>query len=262
MRTFRFMDDKGRCHSGADLFGAHAENVNNGEIKSYERGVRIQKILPPVEPAAIICIGLNYKAHALETGLKPPDYPVVFMKNPASVVGHMDEIVLPESCRKPLQVDYEIELGVVIGRTARNVSVEDALDYVAGYTVANDVSARIWQKIGGNGQWVRGKSFDTFCPAGPELVSADEIKDPGNLGLMTILNGQVMQESNTSDMIFSVPELIAFLAEDTTLLPGTLILTGTPEGVGFTRNPPVYLKPGDRLEMTVENIGTLVNIVK
>ena len=158
-------------------------------------------------------------------------------------------------------MDFEAELAVVIGTRARNVSTEDALQYVFGYTCANDVSARRWQKHGGGGQWIRGKSFDTFCPMGPLLVTADEITDPQDLAIRSELNGQTMQSSNTHDMIFSVAQLIAFISRDTTLLPGTVILTGTPEGVGFARKPPVYLADGDTIEVIIEGIGTLVNTV-
>jgi len=158
-------------------------------------------------------------------------------------------------------VDYEAELAVVIGRTARNVPQQEALDYVLGYTCANDVSARRWQKRGGGGQWVKGKSFDSFCPLGPVIVTSDEIGDPQALGLRSILNGSVMQDGNTSDMIFPVARLIHLLSQDTTLLPGTVILTGTPSGVGFTRTPPVFLAPGDEIVVEIENIGRLLNPV-
>ncbi|MBL0731940.1 MAG: fumarylacetoacetate hydrolase family protein, partial [Desulfosarcina sp.] len=150
---------------------------------------------------------------------------------------------------------------VVIGKTARNVSAGQALDYVLGYTIANDVSARRWQKNAGSMQWTRGKSFDTFCPLGPAIITADEIPDPQNLQIKCVLNDEVMQDAVTSDMIFSVAEIIAYLSEDTTLLPGTVILTGTPGGVGFVRKPPVYLKTGDEVEVTIEGIGRLVNPV-
>ena len=153
-------------------------------------GVRVKKILPPLNPAAVFCIGINYKAHAAETGMKLPEYPVVFMKNPASVIGHGMPIVLPSSCRDPLQVDYEVELAVIIGKEAKNVPVDKALDYVAGYTVANDVSARTWQANAGARQWIRGKSFDTFCPLGPDLITPEDVTDPDNLNLKCVLNGR------------------------------------------------------------------------
>ncbi len=158
-------------------------------------------------------------------------------------------------------MDYEVELGVVMGRDAKNIPLEEALNYVYGYTCANDISARRWQKHAGAGQWVRGKSFDTFCPIGPEVVTADEVEDPQSLEMECLLNGQIMQQSSTSDMIFSVAELISRLSQSTTLLAGTLILTGTPSGVGFTRKPPVYLKPGDLLESSIKGVGNMMNRV-
>lgn len=265
MHIIRFLDDGGRIGYGTDVKDNTATrlsgNIFNTLAKTSER-VRIKQWLSPLDPPAILCIGLNYKAHAAEAGMDLPKFPVLFMKNPASVTGHGAPIVIPASCRDPLQVDYEVELAVVIGKAAKNVPVEHALDVVLGYTIANDVSARRWQGSAGAGQWVRAKSFDTFCPMGPVLVTADEVPDPDSLDLNCMLNGAVMQKSNTSDLIFPVRQLISFLSEDTTLVPGTVILTGTPSGVGFTRNPPVYLKPGDRIEMTIERLGTLVNTVE
>ena len=158
-------------------------------------------------------------------------------------------------------MDYEAELAVIIGKAAKNVSAVNALDHVAGYTVANDVSARRWQKHAGGGQWVRGKSFDTFCPMGPVLVTTDEIEDPQTLQVKSILNNEIMQNANTSDMIFSVAKLIEYLSDSTTLLPGTVILTGTPSGVGFVRKPPVYLNAGDTIEIEIDRIGKLTNTV-
>mmetsp|Transcript_80176 Transcript_80176/g.232796 ORF Transcript_80176/g.232796 Transcript_80176/m.232796 type:complete len:230 (-) Transcript_80176:109-798(-) len=211
-------------------------------------------------PPAIYCIGLNYKQHAKESGMALPAYPVVFSKPPSSVIGHGDAIKIPSICH-PEEVDYEVELAVIIGKAAKDVKEEEALDYVQGYTVANDVSARRWQLKQGGGQWVRGKSFDTFCPLGPRIVPAAEIPDPNNLELGCTLNGQVVQKSNTRDMIFSVKQIIAFLSQGTTLQPGTVILTGTPEGVGVARKPPLYLKPGDTISCHVEGIGELTNPV-
>ena len=183
------------------------------------------------------------------------------MKNPAALNHPNDPILLPPSCLDPLQVDLEVELAVIIGRAAKDVSAARALDYVLGYTIGNDVSARRWQKFGGGGQWVRGKSFDTFCPLGPELVTTDIIPDPQHLRLQCLLNGEIMQDGNTSDMIFSVAALIEYLSDSMTLLPGTVIMSGTPSGVGFARKPPVYLKPGDSLELKIDNLGTLCNPV-
>jgi 2-keto-4-pentenoate hydratase/2-oxohepta-3-ene-1,7-dioic acid hydratase in catechol pathway len=231
-------------------------------LEETDKTCQVKKLLAPLVPPAIFGIGLNYHQHAKEIGMEAPKYPVVFMKNPASITNPVDPIVLPATCMDPPEVDYEAELAVVIGRAAKDVSSADAMNYVLGYTAANDVSARRWQGRRGSGQWVRSKSFDTFCPLGPELVSADELQDPQNLRLTCELNGQVMQDGNTGDMIFPVAELISFLSTGATLLPGTVILTGTPSGVGFTRKPPVYLMPGDTVDVMVEQIGTLRNSVQ
>lgn len=264
MRIVRFLDENGVLRHG-NAMAQDRCNLLEGDpfsgLRETGRQVAIKKLLPPVQPPAIFCIGLNYREHAGETRMELPDYPVLFMKNPASITGHGDSIVLPPSCLDPLQVDYEVELAVVIGKQGRNIPRAKALSHIAGFTVSNDVSARTWQFSAGGGQWIRGKSFDTFCPLGPELVTVDEVSDIHNLDLTCTLNGEIMQQGNTSRMIFPVDELIAYLSEDTTLLPGTVILTGTPSGVGFTRNPPVFLKPGDIIEMTVEKVGTLRNSV-
>jgi 2-keto-4-pentenoate hydratase/2-oxohepta-3-ene-1,7-dioic acid hydratase in catechol pathway len=183
------------------------------------------------------------------------------MKPTSAVCGPGDAIRLPRACEHGPEVDYEAELAVVIGRSARDVPAAGALDHVLGYTCACDVSARRWQKHAGGGQWVRGKSFDSFCPLGPVLVTANQIPDPQALTLSCRINGETMQQGSTADMIFSVAELIAFLSRDTTLLPGTVILTGTPSGVGFTRSPPVFLQPGDRVEVEIDAIGVLENPV-
>jgi 2-keto-4-pentenoate hydratase/2-oxohepta-3-ene-1,7-dioic acid hydratase in catechol pathway len=227
-----------------------------------EREVEATTWLAPVTPENIFCIGLNYRAHAEETGAPIPENPVVFMKASTALNHPGSPIFLPNACRHGPEVDYEAELAVVIGKTARDVPVERALEYVLGYTCGNDVSARRWQKHGGGGQWIRGKSFDSFCPLGPVLVTADEISDPQKLDIRCILNDKVMQTGNTGDMIFSVAELIAFLSEDTTLLPGTVIMTGTPPGVGFARNPQLFLKSGDVVEVEIEGIGRLVNTIQ
>lgn len=264
MRIVRFLDENDSICYGRDYRDGMAALLKGRLFDGLEetgQRVRVRKLLAPVEPAAILCIGLNYHCHARELGAKIPKYPVLFMKNPAAVTHPGDPIVVPPSCMDPPQVDYEVELAVVLGRSAKDIPVDKALACVLGYTVANDVSAREWQKSGGAGQWVRGKSFDTFCPLGPELVTADEVPDPQSLTLKCLLNGEVMQEAETSDMIFSVAELIAYLSGGMTLLPGTVILTGTPPGVGFAREPAVYLKPGDLLELTCDRIGTLRNPV-
>ena len=218
------------------------------------------QFLPPLvcKPPAIIGIGLNYRKHAEETGFPLPKFPIYFMKNPSSVVATEDNIIIPEVCNN--EVDYEVELAVVIGKDGKNIAVEDALEYVGGYTVGNDVSARKWQGKKGGGQWCRSKSYDTFCPVGPCLAMG--IDDPNNLGMKLSINGEVMQNSATTDLIFNVQEIISFLSEGTTLEKGTIILTGTPEGVGFTRKPPRWLVENDMVEAYIENIGILVNQVK
>ncbi|MGI5835895.1 MAG: fumarylacetoacetate hydrolase family protein [Chloroflexota bacterium] len=214
-------------------------------------------LLAPIpRPGKILCIGLNYRDHAEEIGLKLPERPVLFSKYSSCVIGPGEPIVIPSITDK---VDYEAELAVVIGKTAKGVEAEKALDYVAGYTLMNDVSARDAQM--GDKQWVRGKSFDTFGPMGPALVTKDEIADPGKLGISLRLNGQVMQNSNTSNLVFGVPELIAFLSQAITLEPGDVIATGTPGGVGTSRKPQVFLKAGDVVVVDVEGVGALENPV-
>lgn len=265
MRFIRFLDASGATHFGLPGDDDHAERLAGdpyGGLTPTGERVAIARLLAPIAPVNIFGIGLNYRAHAQETGAEVPASPVVFMK-PTTALNHPGApIVLPAACEHGPEVDYEAELAVVIGRTARNVSEADALDFVLGYACANDVSARRWQKRGGGGQWVRGKSFDSFCPLGPHLVTADEIPDPQALTVRSRLNGQVMQEQPTADMLFPVRRLIAELSRDLTLLPGTLILTGTPEGVGFTREPPVFLQPGDDIVVEIDGIGRLANPVQ
>jgi 2-keto-4-pentenoate hydratase/2-oxohepta-3-ene-1,7-dioic acid hydratase in catechol pathway len=220
----------------------------------------IARILAPLTPTAILCIGLNYRQHAAETNAPLPDFPVLFFKNPASVQHPGEPIVLPRWMNSA-KVDFECELAVVIGKRARNVPRERALDYVAGYTCANDVSARDWQKEGGGSQWCRGKSFDTFAPLGPCLVTPDEIPNPNALRIRTIIGGETLQDSNTGDMIFDIPTLIEFLSGSTTLVRGTVILTGTPSGVGMARTPQRWLKAGESVTIDIEKIGALTNPV-
>ena len=213
-------------------------------------------LLNPIgRPGKIICVGLNYLDHCRETNTPPPEQPLRFTKFTTSMSGPSDDIVW--STHLTNEVDFEAELAVVIGKTGRFVGENDAFDFVAGYTVANDVSARDVQL--GDGQWVRGKSLDTFCPLGPTFVTADEIPDPQNLAIRSILNGEVMQDSNTNLMIFPVAKLIAFCSQAFTLEPGDLILTGTPHGVGLGRDPKVYLKDGDVIVIEIEGIGRIMN---
>lgn len=264
MKIIRYSDSSGQIHHAAQQADGSAlviEGCIFGSPKVTDRKADVAKLLAPVDPRAILCIGLNYKFHAEESGMAIPQHPVLFMKSPGAVQNPGDPILLP-SVLKSDSVDYECELAVVIGKAARNVKKADALDYVLGYTCANDVSARDWQKNGGGGQWCRGKTFDTFCPLGPVLVTRDEIPNPNALGIKTVLNGQAVQDWNTNDMIFDVPTLIEFLSADTTLLPGTVIITGTPQGVGMARTPPLWMKAGDSVTVEIEGIGSLTNPVQ
>lgn len=213
------------------------------------------KLLAPVEPPNILAVGLNYRLHAQESGMALPKHPAIFIKPTTAVCGPNDTIVLPRVA--PNEVDYECELVIVIGKRARHVSEADAHDYVLGYTCGNDVSARDVQ-LRLDPQWARGKSFDTFAPLGPWLQTE---LDPDNTGIRSRVNGKVMQDSNTNDFVFNTRQVIAFLSDAMTLLPGTVILTGTPGGVGFARKPPVFLRPGDVVEIEVDGIGTLRNSV-
>ncbi len=231
-----------------------------GKFRVTSKLAKIQQVLSPIFPCNILALGLNYRKHADETKVSYPDIPIVFIKATTSVVGHMSPIILPSA--GPEHVDYEAELAVIIGRKVKNVSPSEAMDYVMGYMCANDVSARDWQIEKQKKQWARGKSFDTFCPLGPCLVTRDEIPDPQNLRIRTLLNGCIVQDSSTSDMIFDIPAIISDLSRSMTLLPGTVILTGTPEGVGFTRQPPLYLQAGDTVTVTIEKIGQLTNPVR
>lgn len=208
----------------------------------------------PLRPGKIVCVGLNYRDHAEESGQPVPTSPVLFAKLPSSVIGHLDDIVLP---RFSDQVDYEAELAVVIGRRAQKVEVAEALDHVLGYTCLNDVSARDLQFA--DGQWVRAKSLDTFCPIGPHIVTADEIPDPQALAIRCVVNGEVVQDSSTKEMVFGVAELVSFISQGITLEPGDVIATGTPPGVGFARTPPVFLQPGDRVRVEIDGVGVLEN---
>ncbi len=244
---------------GKTFFGLSGD-ISCGAVKITNERIEVLEILAPVEPKTIYGIGLNYRKHAEETGSRIPGHPIVFLKSPTAVQDPDHPIVLPRHLRSD-EVDFEAELGVIIGCECKNVSRANALDYVLGYTIANDVSARDWQKTWGGSQWCRGKTFDTFCPLGPAYITRDSIADPNNLTLSSRVNGVTMQQSNTRDMIFSVAELIEFLSGSTTLEAGTLILTGTPEGVGMGRKPPVYLKAGDVVEIEIEGIGVLRNPV-
>jgi len=262
MKIIRFRaagtEHLGRLHEDGRV--TLLEGTLCGRLSDTGRTATVEKLLSPLEPRDILCIGLNYRKHAAESGAEPPAHPVLFLKNSGAVQNPGDPIVLPRRLRSD-EVDYECELAVVIGRTCHNVARADALSHVLGYTCANDVSARDWQRQGGGGQWCRGKTFATFCPLGPAIVTTDEIPDPGTLSIRTVLNGAVMQDWNTSDMIFDVPRLIEFLSASMVLRPGTVILSGTPHGVGVARTPPVFLRPGDTVTIEIERIGSLTNPV-
>jgi 2-keto-4-pentenoate hydratase/2-oxohepta-3-ene-1,7-dioic acid hydratase in catechol pathway len=235
-----------------------AKVLKDAKAKSYE--LSKVKVLPPIrQPSKIVAVGLNYIDHCKEANLPVPAEPVLFSKFTTSICGPYDVLTWPAGVTK--EVDYEVELGVVIGKRARDVEEAAALEYVMGYTVVNDVSARDLQFLGAK-QWDRGKSLDTFCPYGPYIVTRDEIPDPHVLQVRTILNGKEMQNSNTRNLIFNVNKIIAYASQGTTLLPGDLIPTGTPFGVGFSRKPPVFLKDGDECVCEVEKIGSIRNKVR
>ncbi|MEM9418106.1 MAG: fumarylacetoacetate hydrolase family protein [Planctomycetota bacterium] len=273
MHLTRFTDPQGNIRFGKDLGDGTAELLADAPFPDPQsltgKVAEIAQRLAPIVPPNIFCIGLNYREHATETGARIPERPVIFMKPTTALCDPGSPVVVPASQMKGPEVDSEAELAIVMGtkdgQPAKDVSEAEALDYVLGYTCGSDISARRWQKQGGGGQWVRGKSFDTFCPLGPVIVTEgngdNEIADPQDLKIEGRLNNTVMQSSHTSDMIFSVAEIVAFLSRDTTLLPGTLILTGTPPGVGFVREPAVWVMPGDEVTVEIEKIGALRNPV-
>jgi 2-keto-4-pentenoate hydratase/2-oxohepta-3-ene-1,7-dioic acid hydratase in catechol pathway len=260
MKIIRHLTPAGPAYAALQPDGSAL--VIEGDIFSAPRltetVVTPGKRLAPVAATNILGIGLNYRRHAEEGGKGVPSRPMWFMKTTNTLQHPDDPIVLPATSQK---VDYEGELAIVIGRAARDVSRADALSYVLGYTIANDVSARDWQFEWGGGQFCHGKSFDTFCPLGPVLVTADELTQPNSLRLKTTVNAEVRQDWTTADMVFDVPTIVSFLSEGRTLLPGTVILTGTPHGVGYACKPPCWLKRGDQIAVSIESIGTLRNDV-
>lgn len=271
MRLVHFIGEDRQTYIGKELTGDQVEVMGHDawwrptETTGKVVEVPAQRRVHPLMPRNVFCIGMNYRSHVEEMGGEVPDRPVVFMKPTTSVTSPGMPICVPKCEHDGPETDQEAELAVVIGKHAKDVSVEDALDHVLGYTCANDVSARWWQKHGGGGQFIRGKGFDTFCPLGPVLVThgeaEDEISDPQNLRITGSLDGEVLQDGNTSDMIFSVAELISFLSQDTTLYPGTVILTGTPPGVGWAREPKRLMRPGMVSRIEIEKIGVLSNPV-
>jgi len=270
MRIQRYRDLEGGLHYAqlhddgsqerllGDPFGPEAL----AGLRPTGEAAQVAQLLAPIAPRVILGIGVNYRRHAAEFGVAVPARPVLFLKPPSALQHPGAPIELPVVLPSET-VDYEGELAVVIGRRCKNVAVEEALAAVLGYCCANDVSARDWQKrpeLGG-GQWCRGKSFDTFCPLGPCLATPAAIPNPNALRLTTSVSGEIRQDASTDDMIFSVAQLIAFLSGSTTLEPGTVILTGTPSGVGMGSDPPRWLRPGDAVQVTIEGIGTLTNPV-
>ena len=265
MKIVHFVSEKNQQHYGLydPQFPKEAKVIEGnilGDFKITSKCSKIKEFLPPIETCSILALGLNYRKHADETKMAHPEIPVIFIKATTSVVGHLLPILLPIA--GPNRVDYEAELAIIIAKKVKNISSSEAQDCILGYTCANDISARDWQLEKQNKQWARGKSFDTFCPLGPYMVTSDEIHDPQKLRIRTIVNGNILQDSNTADMIFDISAIISDLSRSMTLMPGTVILTGTPEGVGFTRQPPIYLQHGDTVTIEIESIGKLINPVK
>ncbi|KAL2020742.1 hypothetical protein VTK56DRAFT_8042 [Thermocarpiscus australiensis] len=276
-RLVRFLARDGRTYYGdailprgvTDISKARRARVVKGDIFGKhdvtDQVLDIRLLLAPLAPEdvrTVRCLGLNYAAHAKESKMPIPQYPVVFYKPATSLAGPTDPIPVPPIAQQGTGLDYECELVAVIGRPCADVPEDSALDYVLGYAVGNDVSHRDWQLRRGGGQWSLGKGFDGWAPFGPGIVSGSLIPDPQALRIGTRVNGKVMQESTTADMIFSVRKTIAFLSQGTTLLPGDLIFTGTPQGVGMGRNPQVWLKDGDVVEVELEGVGTCTNTVE
>ena len=257
MRIVRYISGGNPCYGiveGSRIYPCGGDPFTGLERQPLAIDLDSVKLLPPVEPPNIICLGLNYRKHAEETGLKPPSEPLIFIKATTSLCGPGDPIILPS--KGPGRIDYEAELVIVIGKLAKDVPEDEATDYILGYTAANDVSNRAAQFS--DGQWARAKSHDTFCPIGPAIETD---LDADNLAITCRLDGKVMQSSRTSDMVFPVRRIVSYISGCFTLLPGTSILTGTPDGVGFKRKPPVYLQPGQIVEIEIEGIGTLTNPV-
>ncbi|WP_245917874.1 fumarylacetoacetate hydrolase family protein [Alteribacillus bidgolensis] len=228
------------------------------KVSSFQYNIENVDVREPISnPGKVVCVGNNYMDHCIEQNVEPPKKPMIFSKWASCLIGNGDDIELPEESE---QVDYEVELAVVIGKKTRNITEEEALDYVFGYTIINDVSARDIQFE--DVQWVRGKSYDTFAPIGPAIVTKDEIEDPHNLGISLELNGEKLQDSNTKNLIFKIPYIISYLSKGFTFEPGDIIATGTPHGVGVFRDPQVFLKSGDRCKLEIESIGVLENKVR
>ncbi len=264
MRIIRFIAQDGNTYYGNVLENGTAQVLADHPLKSLQltsQKLEIKELMAPIDPPAIFCIGKNYAEHAREFGSEIPAQPIIFIK-PITTLNHPNSPVkIPKCLQHGPETDYEAELAIIIGKKGVNISEENAYSHILGYTCANDITARRMQKHAGGGQWARGKGFDGFLPLGPAIVTPDEIKDPHNLSISLTLNGKIMQDGNTADMIFSIPKLISYLSQDTTLLPGTVILTGTPSGVGFARDPQVWLSHGDSMTVEIKGVGKLTNHV-
>ncbi|CAM9758268.1 unnamed protein product [Bubo scandiacus] len=241
--------------SGPSGLAAARRALESGQHR-VPRGT-VQLLAPVGDPEKVICVGLNYRDHCLEQDLRSPQEPIIFSKFPSAIVGPFDDIIHPEESS---EVDWEVELAAVIGKKGRHIEESSALDHVVGFTVANDVSARDWQRRNGR-QWLLSKTFDTFCPLGPALVTKEAVADVHNLRIRCSVNGRLMQDSSTNQLIFPLPKLIAWVSRFVTLVPGDILLTGTPAGVGLFRKPPVFLKRGDEVQCEIEELGTICNKV-
>ncbi|KAI9809864.1 MAG: hypothetical protein M1825_000297 [Sarcosagium campestre] len=270
-RLVRFLAKNGKVYYGdailppgvSDIAKITHARVIQGDIFGNYREVRL--LLAPLakeDIKTVRCLGLNYEQHAKETNMPKPKYPVLFYKPATAITGPTDPIPVPLPAQEAPGLDYECELVAVIGREARDVSTADALDHVLGYAVGNDVSHREWQLRRGGGQWALGKGFNGWAPFGPGITSSRLLRDPQRLDIYTKLNGQTVQASSTADMIFGVAETIAFLSQGTTLVPGDVIFTGTPKGVGAGRKPPLWLKDGDVVEVGLDGVGSITNKVE
>ncbi|KAM6235174.1 oxaloacetate tautomerase Fahd2a, mitochondrial-like [Porphyrio hochstetteri] len=246
---------RGFLESGRSGLAAAQRALESGGHRLPRDTVRL--LAPVGDPQKVICVGLNYRDHCLEQAVRVPKEPVIFSKFPSAITGPFDDIVHPQDSN---ELDWEVELAAVIGKQGRHIQESAALEHIAGFTVANDVSARDWQMRNGR-QWLLGKTFDTFCPLGPALVTKDAVTDVHNLSIRCSVNGQRVQDSSTSQLVFRLPQLIAWVSRFVTLVPGDVLLTGTPPGVGAFRNSPVFLKRGDEVQCEIEELGTICNRV-
>lgn len=263
MKIIRFVSNQ-QVYTGEYISDDEAQLLDQpqpGHFHPTGKKLKIDKLLSPIVPTDLLCVGLNYHGHAREMNMTIPQHPLLFIKSSNALNNPGDPIFIPHNSDK---IDYEGELVIVIGRDAKDVPIDRAADHILGYTIANDVSARDWQKdpkLNG-GQFTKGKSFDGFCPLGPWIITTDELKDPNHLRIRTFLNGRLMQDSNTSDMIFNCASVVSLLSATMTLRAGCVILTGTPAGVGVGRKPPVFMKAGDQVAIEIEGLGRLENPVK